>query len=38
MSNKNKFIGMRGPFGLSLSLEENSIKPLYCGDREIWLD
>ena len=29
---------MRGPFGLSLSLEENSIKPLYCGDREIWLD
>ena len=29
---------MRGPYGLSLSLEENSIKPLYCGDREIWLD
>ena len=38
MSNKNKFIDMRDPSGLSLSLEENSIKPLYCGDREIWLD
>ena len=36
MAKRNKFEGANAPVGLSFSFRENSIKPLYCGDKELW--